>query len=105
MNAALECRSRPKRRGPRPRPVRTAAAIILALLLPTCTSIPGMGRSEHGPRSTQETLGWKVVIEKREPNLLLAVDGTECVVSEERFERIRRGRRAFCHWRAERMGS
>jgi hypothetical protein len=103
MNAAVERWSRPKRPGPRP--VRLGAATILALLLPACASLPGMGRTEHGPRSPQETLGWKVVIEKREPNLLLAVDGTECVVSEERFERIRTGRRAFCHWRTEGMGS
>jgi hypothetical protein len=44
-------------------------------------------------------LSWKVVVEKREPNLLLAADRSECQVSGDRFERIREGERVFCHWR------
>jgi hypothetical protein len=111
MTAILERGPRPERPGPRTGPVAPKGAraltlaFALALLLPACASIPGMGRDQHSSRSPQETLGWKVVIEKRDPNLLLAVDGTECVVSEERFERIRTGRRAFCHWRTEGMGN
>jgi hypothetical protein len=79
--------------------------VALLILLHACAHFPGSDRADGPPRSPRETLGWKVVIEKREPNLLLAVDGTECVVSEERFERIRTGRRAFCHWRTEGMGN
>jgi len=105
MSDATQRGARPDRPRPRRRWVRQAAGFTLALVLPACASIPGMGRSQQGTPSPQGTLGWKVVIEKREPNLLLAVDGTECVVSEERFERVRTGRRAFCHWRAEGMRS
>lgn len=58
-----------------------------------------MGQGPDSSQGSQEFLGWKVVAEKRDPNLLLAADGTECVVSDERFERVRTGERAFCHWR------
>jgi hypothetical protein len=38
-------------------------------------------------------------MEKREPNLLIALDGTECTLSEGRFARVERGDRVLCTWR------
>jgi hypothetical protein len=75
--------------------VRTAL-VAGCLVLPACASLPLPG---SGPRASHERLGWKAVVEKREPGILLAVDGTECQVAEERFERVEVGDSVFCHWR------
>jgi hypothetical protein len=72
------------------------ALLMGLLLLTSCISLPVPGR---GVQESRETLSSKVVVEKREPNLLLAMDRTECVVPQARFERTRVGDRVFCHWR------
>jgi hypothetical protein len=77
----------------RRRGVLAGVCCAAVLLLWSCASIPipgGEGR---------ESLAWKVVIEKREPNLLIAADRTECEVSRDRFEKAEMGERTFCHWR------
>lgn len=43
-------------------------------------------------------VGMKEVVEKREPNYLIAVDRTECVVSRSRFNKVERGSRVLCRW-------
>lgn len=100
FSAALPTKARetapaapPRRPLPGLRPLWLVACL---LTLASCFSLPGR---ESGPRTSGELLGWKVVVEKREPNLLLAVDQTECVVPENRFDRVREGQRVFCHWR------
>jgi hypothetical protein len=40
-----------------------------------------------------------VVLEKRDPNLLVAADRTHCEVAPDRFGQVREGDRVFCHWR------
>lgn len=68
-----------------------------ALFLATsCVSLPVPGRDTG---RSQETLSWKVVLEKRDPNILLAGDRTECEVTANRFDSVREGDRVFCHWR------
>jgi|GEM_PF-4497752 len=66
------------------------------LLATSCLSIPVPGRD---PGMAQETLSWKVVLEKRDPNILLAGDRTQCEVSADRYASLREGDRVFCHWR------
>lgn len=77
---------------------RVAGGIAVAALLgaTACVSLPLPGRDAG---DSGETVGWKLVVEKREPNLLVAVDRTYCEVTRERFEETEEGERVFCHWR------
>jgi hypothetical protein len=71
--------------------------LLLALFLPGCFLAQPLL-----PESAREIDGevtWKVVMEKREPNLLVAADWSVCEVSFERFEKVQRRDRVFCHWR------
>lgn len=70
--------------------------VAAVTLLTSCVSIPIPERLSGGSGGS---LGWKVVAEKREPNLLYAPDRRECTVDGDRFEAVRRGDRVFCHWR------
>jgi hypothetical protein len=65
-------------------------------LLTSCLAVPVPQRLSGGSGGS---LGWKVIVEKREPNLLLAADVSVCEVPPNRFASLRRGDRAFCHWR------
>jgi len=68
-----------------------------ALLLATsCVSLPVPGQD---PARSRESLSWKVVLEKRDPNILLAGDRTQCEVSADRYASVSEGDRVFCHWR------
>jgi hypothetical protein len=42
----------------------------------------------------------KVVHGKRDPNLLIAIDGDLCTVSEQRYRDTQYGDRVWCAWRA-----
>lgn len=44
----------------------------------------------------------KPVMDKVEPNYLIAVDQTQCVVDRERFAKVRVGDRVWCMWRRSR---
>jgi hypothetical protein len=80
-----------------PRRRRRCGVWFLGLLLVTsCLSLPIPGR---GPGSSGETLTWKVIVEKREPNILIALDRTYCEVAPDRFDKVEEGERVFCHWR------
>lgn len=74
---------------------RTLAALaplaLACILTAGCFIFPGSRRNADG-------LGWKAVMEKREPVYLIAIDGTECTVSSERWAQAKPGRQFFCHW-------
>ena len=42
-----------------------------------------------------------MVAAKREPNHLVATDGSTCATTESRFARVERGDRVWCLWRDE----
>ena len=73
---------------------RVIYVLALSSLLAGCANtIAGMvGESVGVP------LGDKVVSSKIEPNVLVAMDGTSCTVSTERWEKAEVGRRYFCNW-------
>lgn len=66
------------------------------LVVSSCISIPIPGR---GSETSGETVSWKAVVEKRGPNLLIAVDRTYCEVAQDRFDEVDVGERVLCHWR------
>lgn len=59
-----------------------AVLVILAAMSASCAHITG-----------------KVVAGKETPNILVADDGSLCVVSKERFEKTEIGMKALCAWR------
>ena len=65
---------------------------IPVLLLCSCSLPWTQGRS-------RTTVGWKQVMEKREPVYLIAIDRTECTVTKEKFAQIKPGDSVFCAWR------
>jgi hypothetical protein len=83
----------------------------LLLVLAGCIAIPIPGR-QHDPRVNSvgdmargdgelldsPAFAPKPVIGKQPPHLLLARDGTECIVSQEKFERTAIGRSVWCVW-------
>ncbi len=56
-------------------------------------------RGETLVDSITSGIGRKVVNGKREPNVLVAIDGATCRVSERKFRETSYGERAFCAWR------
>jgi hypothetical protein len=62
--------------------MRLVASLALLALLGGCA---------HG-------LQGKRVADKRMPHRLIAVDGSECLVSESRFEKTEIGMRVLCWW-------
>jgi hypothetical protein len=79
---------------------RTLTAITLVLAaVPAagCISVPFAKNGNENVKASG--LGWKLVESKREPAYLIAVDGTECTVSKERFAKAKRGDNALCLWR------
>jgi starvation-inducible outer membrane lipoprotein len=69
-------------------------APVLLLALAGCTSIP----LPHRPGEPAPLLSRKRVAAKRDPQVLVARDGTRCVTTEARFERARPGDRVWCLW-------
>jgi hypothetical protein len=56
--------------------------------------------AQNGNRMFKSSgLAWKEVQTKREPVYLIALDGTECTVSKERFAKVEVGENALCLWR------
>lgn len=66
------------------------------VLLTSCASVPVPDRLSGGRGGS---LGWKTVVEKREPGYVIAADRTTCEVSQDRYRKAREGNRFFCHWR------
>ena len=74
---------------------------LLLLLFAGCTSIPLPHGRDPVSDSQAPTLSLKMVAGKRDPNQLLATDGSACTTTEERYERTQPGDRAWCAWREE----
>jgi hypothetical protein len=77
--------------------MRLIPCLILLLLTLAC-AIP-LGKGSHAP-----VLERRMVVGKIDPNTLVAVDGSRCAVSAEKYERTERGEEAWCVWRARRAG-
>jgi hypothetical protein len=73
--------------------MRTAPLLLLALAA-GCTSIP----LPHPPGQPAPLLSRKQVAVKREPQVLVALDGTRCATTQARFERAKPGDRVWCVW-------
>jgi hypothetical protein len=80
--------------------MRTAP--LLLLLAAGCVSIPLPRGGEPVSESQRPALARKLVAAKREPNHLVATDGSTCATSDSRFARVERGDRVWCLWRDER---
>jgi hypothetical protein len=70
------------------------AALSLAMSVAGCANTFGglLGESLGVP------LGSKAIASKVEPNVLVAVDQSSCVVSKERWEKARVGEFYLCAW-------
>lgn len=73
---------------------RSVVAIIAMMLFPLVACSGLNSRTREG--TVVET---KTIRSKREPNLLIAMDGTECVVSRARWEKATAGDPYLCAWR------
>jgi hypothetical protein len=79
-------------------PTRFAVPFLILLLFSGCVR-----SGDYYRTSPAAGIGWKVVMETRPPAYLVAVDGTECTVSAERFKQVNAGDRVLCAWRREGM--
>src|SRR5688572_18058151 len=59
---------------------------------------PGNPAANGATRRDGPAFGLKLVYGKQPPSSLIARDGTQCGVSEERFERTIIGRSVWCIW-------
>jgi hypothetical protein len=78
------------------------AAPFLLLACAACTSIPLPHGRDPVSDSQRPALARKMVAAKREPNHLVATDGSSCATSGSRFTRVQPGDRVWCVWREER---
>jgi hypothetical protein len=72
--------------------------------VPTTTRLPEGTRPPRVSRlasATSGTLAIKVVAAKEPPSTIVAQDGSSCLVTERRYDRIDVGSRALCTWRAD----
>lgn len=75
--------------------MRRSVVAIGAMML-----FPLLACSGLNPRTREGTVvETKIIRNKREPNLLIAMDGTECVVSRLRWEKATPGEAYLCAWR------
>ena len=97
--------------------MRSLLALVLLLSLTGCGSVPieiaGDALPHMGPRplyrpETRPTTvfpaegwGWKTVVRKRAPSLLIATDGTVCTATESKFETTAVKERVWCSWASE----
>lgn len=81
--------------------MRTILWIMALCVACGCATDPGTRRGE-GYR-----IGSKMVAGKEAPATLYAEDGSHCLVTPGRFERVRIGDRVWCNWevRGARIGS
>ena len=77
---------------------RTRRRLVLLALLP----LAGCSGAGFVANSLGLPVQHKVVMSKREPNELIAVDGTTCVVSRGRFDDTEISESATCMWSQER---
>jgi hypothetical protein len=80
---------------------RSKSSLALGLLLTSATCArPFVEPNPGGVTVKSARLGWytKKVITKREPETLLAEDGTICRVSPDRFRATKSGSAVLCNW-------
>jgi len=70
-------------------------APLLLLVFAGCVNVPLPHRSGEPAPSLER----KQVAGKREPNELVATDGSSCMTTDTRFARAERGDRVWCVWR------
>jgi hypothetical protein len=73
------------------RRARVLPALCLAIGLSGCFWARGSGEARG-------MIGWKTVMRKMDPVYLIAVDGSQCTVTEEKFKKAKEGERFFCAW-------
>ena len=66
---------------------------LLALLASACMVFP-----RPGSRGASIGLADKPVASKEPPTSLIAVDGTRCLVTEEKYRNTAVGERVWCYW-------
>jgi hypothetical protein len=71
--------------------------LLSVILLSGCMQRLGVRRPSPSPDSSSK-VGFKVVVDKREPTYLVAADRTSCTVSADRFRKVRVGSRVLCAW-------
>lgn len=76
------------------RPLRSMAASVFLVSATACASVP---LPDVAGRDTPD-LERKVVVAKREPQVLVAGDGTRCAASGSKFERVQLGDGVWCLW-------
>jgi hypothetical protein len=86
--------------------MRTAILVVAVSLLgcvraehPGVTRVGGGGRiPQAGGAATRAALSQKVVSGKEEPTTLIALDGSTCSVSAQRFRETAIGEKVWCAW-------
>src|SRR5690606_38508150 len=73
------------------RRARVLPVLCLAIGLSGCFWARGSGEARG-------MIGWKTVMRKMDPVYLIAVDGSQCTVTEEKFKKAKEGERFFCAW-------
>ncbi|MFL5383864.1 MAG: hypothetical protein ACJ8GN_15190 [Longimicrobiaceae bacterium] len=76
-------------------------APALLLVFSACVSIPLPHGRDPVSENQRPALARKMVAAKREPNHLVATDGSTCATTGSRFARVERGDRVWCLWRDE----
>jgi hypothetical protein len=76
-------------------------APLLLLALAGCVTIPLPHGRDPVSDAQRPALARKMVAGKREPNHLVATDGSSCATTDSRFARVQRGDRVWCLWRDE----
>lgn len=90
-----------------------ALVLVAACFTPVVRRPPPAGVPQGAPRAARAPgdrgadstalpggLARKVVQGKRDPNVLIAIDGDLCTVSEQKFRDTNYGDRTWCAWRA-----
>lgn len=75
--------------------MRTLPMLLCVLCLGGCLGT----LAAPGPDQGREGLRRKIVASKQEPNLLHAFDGTTCVTTAERWQKVNVGQSFLCAWR------
>lgn len=66
---------------------------VMVLLVSACSTL-SRGRGESGRTQVE----YRVIRAKREPNLLISTDGSECTVSRSRWDKAKVGEQHLCAW-------
>lgn len=73
--------------------MRIALVVLVAAAMSSCV-VP----ARYATGNDGRTVAWKRVEAKDPPATLIAIDGSVCTVTSDRFERTQRGDRVACLW-------